>query len=173
VAAVPALGKALKDSQVEVRRAAAGALMKMGTDAKTALGSLQEALKDRDKFVRCQAIRTLGGLGKDAESAIPAMAQCLGDDVAEVRLCAVEELGRLGPLAQSTLPLLKMAQQRDNRATIRQAAGEAIKKIEMPFNNTPAQSSSSPDSVSISNLSPELNWTLIYYHELAIRLKLF
>ena len=129
---MPALGTALKDRQVDVRRAAVQTLSKLGAEAKVALSDLILAFKDQDKLVRTLAIHCVGGLGKDAEPAVPALAQCLADSAVEVRLVAAEELGRLGPIARAALSDLKERQKGDSNGAVREAASEAVKKVEPP-----------------------------------------
>ncbi len=60
-AAVPALRKALKDPDRDVRKAATRALVKMGA---AAVPALRKALKDPDEGVRKAAADALGKLGQ-------------------------------------------------------------------------------------------------------------
>jgi HEAT repeat protein len=93
------------------------------------LPALTEALQDSDKFVRTLAIQAIGGLGKDAQNSVTALSKCLTDSSVEVRLAAIEELEHLGPTAKAALPALQEAQKNDRRAAVREAAGEAVKKV--------------------------------------------
>jgi HEAT repeat protein len=127
--ALPSLVKALGDKDVDMRRQVALALSKLGPDAKAALPVLKEALADPDRFVRCHAIRALGGLVKEEPAVIGLLASCLKQDTVDVRLAALEELGQSGPLAKAAESAVKGALT-DNRAVVREAAAEALKKIQ-------------------------------------------
>ena len=61
--AVPALIKALKDKEAEVRSASAAALGAVGPEAKAAVSALVEALKDAESEVRVSAVEAIGGIG--------------------------------------------------------------------------------------------------------------
>jgi HEAT repeat protein len=91
-----------------------------------------EALKDSDKFVRPLVIHTLGNLDSEAEMVVPALVLRLSDDVVEVRLAAIEELGRFGPAAKAALPALRDLQGSDSSKMVREAAGNALKRIRPP-----------------------------------------
>jgi HEAT repeat protein len=58
-AAIPALARAVKDVDVEVRRQAVLALLNMGTVAGQALPELRSALDDPDSQVRTYAARAV------------------------------------------------------------------------------------------------------------------
>ena len=128
--ATPALIKALQDANAEVRQQAAYGLGRIKPDAMLALPELLKAVKDKDKSVRCHAIHALGALGKPATSAIPELIRVLKEDVvADVRLAAIEELATFGPDARAALDVLMIAS-RDGKPAIREAAQEAVKKIQ-------------------------------------------
>jgi HEAT repeat protein len=82
--------------------------------------------------VRSLAIQCVGSFGKEAEPAVPSLVRCLADEAVEVRLVAVEALGRLGSVARGALSALKETEKNDSRAEVRDAAAEALKKIEGP-----------------------------------------
>jgi HEAT repeat protein len=128
--AVQELVKALEDSQTDVRQYAALALGKIGPDASAAEPSLQKTLKDKDQEVRCQAARALGGLGKAGLPALPELIRLLkDDDVAEVRIAVIQVLGDFGPDAKDAVDALSIAS-RDGRPAIREAASDALKKVQ-------------------------------------------
>lgn len=128
--AAPALFKALEDSNPDVRQQAAYALGKINPDPKLALPELLKAIKDKDKSVRYYAIHALGSLGKPAAPAIPELIRVLKEDVvADVRLAAIEELANFGPDAKAALGALMIAS-RDGKPAIREAAQDAVKKIQ-------------------------------------------
>jgi HEAT repeat protein len=129
--AVPALAAALKDKQLDVRRAAAVALDLMGTDAKPAFATLKQAARDEDKSVRAQVAHALGNLGKEMPAeVVPVLVDRLQDTVLDVRVAAALALGFIGPEAKAAVPALTGAA-RDGLAPLREAAGEALKKIQM------------------------------------------
>jgi HEAT repeat protein len=128
--AASAILKLLHDDNAEIRQAAALGLSKIGPEASTALPELLKAARDRDKSVRCHAIHAIGSLGKPAMSAIPELIEILRkDEVADVRVAAIEELAAFGPDAKAAIDALNTAA-RDGRPAIREAAQEALKKIQ-------------------------------------------
>jgi HEAT repeat protein len=90
--AVEPLIAAFKDGDLDVRRAAAGALGAIG-DAR-AVEPLIAALKDGDFDVRWAAARALGEIG-DARAVEPLIA-ALKDEVSHRRWAAAEALGKIG-----------------------------------------------------------------------------
>jgi len=128
--AAAAVLSSLQDANVEVRQAAAIALARISPPADLAMPKLLKAIHDPDKSVRCHAIHALGALGKPAVSAIPELIEILRkDDTADVRLAAIEELASFGPDAKAALDSLTVAS-KDGRPAIREAAQEALKKIQ-------------------------------------------
>ena len=128
--AVPSLVKALHDPQVDVRQQAAIALGKIGPDAGPALPELIKAARETDKSVRCHAIHAIGSLGKSGIGAIPELVKIMkDDDVIEVKLAAIDELASFGPDAAEAVEPLKLAA-KDGRIAIREAANDALKKIQ-------------------------------------------
>src|SRR6267142_432625 len=103
----------------------------MGPDAKTALAALKEAAKDEDKSVRAQVVHVLGNLGKELPAdVVPVLIDRLQDTVLDVRVASALALGVIGPEAKAAVPALVSAA-RDGLAPLREAAGEALKKIQM------------------------------------------
>lgn len=86
--AVPALILALKDSDVEVRRAAANSLSNL--DDPRAVPGLIDALKDSDSEVRCSAAHGLGSL--EDKRAVPGLVALLKDSNKDVRQAALSAL---------------------------------------------------------------------------------
>ena len=120
----------LRDPNAEIRQLSALALAKVPLDATAALPELLKAASDPDRSVRCYAIHAIGSLGKGAVSAIPELIAILSkDNVAEVRLAVIEELARFGPDAKAALEVLTVAS-RDGRPAVREAAQEALKRIQ-------------------------------------------
>jgi hypothetical protein len=139
-AAVTALGKALhwekdKDNApVEVRRAAAVALLKIGSKATSVWPVIETSMKtDPDTYVRSQVIRLAGALGREESAAVPALTNaCLKDGSPDNRLAAIQELGALGRVAVSAKGTLAQIMREDGRQVLRNAAAAALKKIEAP-----------------------------------------
>lgn len=131
-AALPALVAALADRDAEMRQQAAVTLGQMGPSVSAALPELLKATRDKDKSVRSDAIHALGKMGKAAVPVIPDLIRILKDEeVPEVKLAAIQELGEFGPDAKLALEALTIAS-RDGRPSIREAAAEALKKIQKP-----------------------------------------
>jgi hypothetical protein len=79
---VPALIESLKDSDPEVRQAAAATLAHVGREA---VAPLVEVLKDKDRQIRANAAYVLGQIGTPAQEAVPALTKVLKDEDKEVR----------------------------------------------------------------------------------------
>jgi HEAT repeat protein len=129
--AVPALAEALVDAKnVELRRAAAVALEQIGPPAVKALPKLRQATHDEDKFVRGHAAHALSAIGKDAADAIPDLVRLVKDDaVTDVRVAAAEALGIVGVRTPDAVDALTTAS-RSSQTVLREAAAEALKKLE-------------------------------------------
>lgn len=99
-ATVPSITKAMKDSDVTVRRVATQLPGLIGANAKSAVPELTAALKDEDDLVRENAARSLGEIGPDAKSAVaPLLERLQKDEERDVREHAAKALGRIGPQA--------------------------------------------------------------------------
>ena len=107
--AVPALGAALADRNLDVRYWAASALKKIGPEAKRAIPGLISALK------------TFPGGNPELE----------GPEryFPDVRSVAAEALGAIGPAAKEAIPALREAT-KDKNSDVQAAATEALKRIE-------------------------------------------
>jgi HEAT repeat protein len=90
--AVPALSRALGDTESTVRKRSAWALGAL--DASEAVPALIEALKDSDAGVREQVAWALGAIGD--RRAVDGLIGALGDSVASVRKQAAWALGAIG-----------------------------------------------------------------------------
>ena len=103
-AAVPELARALADSDVEVRQAAAWSLSQVGPTAGAgAVARLAEVLADPDPRTRDLAAVALATMGRQAQSAVPALIRALGDPVDYVRAPAADALGSVGPAARDAV----------------------------------------------------------------------
>jgi HEAT repeat protein len=123
--ALPALVRALKDRDWQVRCEAAVAVARVALPEK-ALPALRDTLKDDDWQVRRASARALGLLGSGAA---PALAGALEDRHALVVAQAARALGRLGPEAAEAAPALVRAVERGRSPTLRRVAGEALGKV--------------------------------------------
>src|SRR5260221_3519882 len=94
-AAVPALVKAMKNPNVEVRATAAKGLGKWAGSDEPAILALTNALHDKELQVRGAAALSLGELGAGAESAIPALREAAKDADVSVAEKAKEALSRV------------------------------------------------------------------------------
>src|SRR5436853_416173 len=95
--------QALKDPSPKIRREAAVALGKAGTQSKGAVPDLAAALKDSDDGVRIQSANALWSISADAAGAVPELTAALKDKNAEVRLNAAGALGEMGSSAGSAV----------------------------------------------------------------------
>jgi HEAT repeat protein len=135
--AVDALVAALKGKEPEVRRAAIVSLGRIGFKAKDAWPAVQVLLDPKnepDVAVRTQAIRVAGVIGReDAAAVVTALANLLKlEGNVEAKIAAVQELASLGEASKGAIPQLNELAQNDPRASVREAALAAVKKIENP-----------------------------------------
>jgi HEAT repeat protein/S1-C subfamily serine protease len=157
--AAPALAEALKDPDPLIRRSALDGLAQYGADAKPAVPALREILrgKAKDKTLQQSAIDVLTQLGPDAKEAIPDLVEALEDPLlrdgavtalgkmgklavpdlknalkdnsAKLRTGACMALGEIGADAKETVFLLSSLQ-RDPNPTVRDAASDALRKVQ-------------------------------------------
>jgi HEAT repeat protein len=138
-ASVPALARALRDPDADMRRDVAVALDVLGggwwqfpdgskLDIRPALPALLPALRDADPGVRAWAARDIGDMGAAAAAAVPALRAMLRSRDAGSRGGACSALGAVGPAARAALPDLRRALD-DASPAVRQAAGDAIASI--------------------------------------------
>ncbi|HEX3314178.1 MAG TPA: HEAT repeat domain-containing protein [Gemmataceae bacterium] len=127
---IPPLAESLSDPAVEIRRAAAIALVRQKQDAKLAWPKVQAAIKDADPAVRYQLIRVAGNMAKESpESIVLLVDEAKKDANIENRLAAIQELGQLAPYAAQIGPVLTDLATNDTEAVIRAAADAAMKKL--------------------------------------------
>lgn len=107
--AVPALTKALANSEVHVRQQAADALGRIGPTARPAVLALIAALKDQDAEVRWRAAVAIGQIGANDSGGVAALAALLKDNDAQVRDRVAEALGRIGQSSDQVRGLLEDA----------------------------------------------------------------
>lgn len=140
-ASVPALARALRDPDPEMRRNVAVALDIVGggwwhfpdggsrLDLRPALPALLTALRDSDPGVRAWAAQDISDLGGDAGTAVPRLRAMLHSADAESRGTACGALGAIGFAARGALPDLRHALS-DSSPEVRQSARDAITRID-------------------------------------------
>ncbi len=103
--AIPSLGKAVLDSEVDVRQEAANTLGKLGAKAAPAVPSLAKGLQqNRDWWnVRKAIIEALGDIGPAAAGAIPNLVEMMQDKDDDVRKAALNAIRKIGPSAVQAL----------------------------------------------------------------------
>jgi HEAT repeat protein len=163
--AVPLLIESLKDKDGGVRERSADSLGKIGCDNDAVIPALIDALKEKD--VRLHAARALGSFGAKAKVAVPALIAMAKEGTPAsksdsdsppdkpsskakpsrslVRVAAISALGGIGPDAKEAIPLLTQAA-KDKDAKVRDAAQEALRKIENPTAKSPASDKKDADS---------------------------
>jgi HEAT repeat protein len=129
--AIPALVKALKDSDETVARQAGRSLRAIGAPTRDDLPLLIEGIRDANPRVRNYAVEALGKMGAEARSAVPALAQVLKakETDTELRQQAARTLGQIGPAATAQgVPALSEAL-KSPEAVVREAAAETLGKF--------------------------------------------
>jgi vesicle coat complex subunit len=134
-ATVPAvlgpLGGALKDSDPEVRKAAALALGKQGPAAKPATKQITDAMKDNDKEVRSIAVQALADIDADNPEHLGIISKLLDDKELDVKMAAVAALGSMGPTAKPAVPALQESLKNEKDFTFKRMVSEAIANINL------------------------------------------
>jgi HEAT repeat protein len=130
--AIPkALAATLKDSCVDVRRAAASALGAFGASAAEALADVDSALGDADPTVRraaAESKRLIKAHSAEVTSAIAGWHEDLTSRDAAVRYSAAEALGEMGRRAVLAIPALTRLL-KDEDDIVRGAARTALHNI--------------------------------------------
>jgi HEAT repeat protein len=138
---VPALARALRDPDPEMRRDAAVALDVIAggwwhfadggskLDMRPALPALLMALKDADPGVRAWAAQDISDIGEGAATAVPLLRAMVHSPDPGSRGSACIALGGIGPAARGALPDLRQALS-DSSPEVRQSARAAIGSID-------------------------------------------
>jgi HEAT repeat protein len=130
-AAVDSLCKALSSPKANVRAGAADVLREMGGVATGAKNALAKTLNDQNRWVRWYAAEAFGNMGADAATAVDALLPLVEHKDAFTRRRAVESLGRIGSPAKKAVPALTKVRNRDPDKSVRDAAGIALRQINM------------------------------------------
>lgn len=140
-ASVPALARALRDPDPEMRRDVAVALDVVGggwwhfpdgeskLDLRPALPALLTALGDADPGVRAWASQDISDIGGAAATAVPRLRAMLHSPDPQSRGSACSALGGIGFAARGALPELQQALG-DPSPQVRQAARAAMTRID-------------------------------------------
>ena len=138
---VPALARALRDPDPEMRRDVAVALDVVGggwwhfpdggrkLDLRPALPALLAALQDSDPGVRAWVAQDISDIGSGAATAVPRLRAMLRSPDPESRGSACNALGAIGSAARAALPDLRRALD-DSSPEVRQSASDAIARID-------------------------------------------
>jgi HEAT repeat protein len=93
------------------------------------VASLIQQLENSQLTVRIHAGILLAGMGTQARPAVHALTELLSSDAVQDRRLAAMTLGALADDISETLPLLRNAR-RDNDATVRRFAAQAVEEID-------------------------------------------
>lgn len=107
--ALSALQSALHDGDAEIRRSAAWAAARLGSEGSTLLPHLTMALGEAEEEVRRQAAQALGTTGGAGERSIGALFRALADERESVRWEAALALAKLKLAAPRDVPALMAA----------------------------------------------------------------
>jgi HEAT repeat protein len=129
--AIPALTKALQDTEGSVRVAAALALWQIDQKSPEVIAELKASLRNEDDKVRGLAAAALGEMGPKAQQAAAALALTLesSNEEEEVRLQAAQALWRIEHRPEQILEIVRTLL-KSRSADIRQAAAALLKQIE-------------------------------------------
>ncbi|GEM_PF-4325622 len=140
---------ALGSDQPLVRMKAAMDLGQMGPRAKDALAALTRVSEgDPDSYVRQAALEAVGKIrvtGGGGDPRLEALIANLKSADALVRMKAAMDLGQMGAQAKAAVPALTEASRSDTDPYARQAAADALAKIEKAAAGTGGTTTERPD----------------------------
>jgi HEAT repeat protein len=126
---VSGLVEALKHDDSSVRHRAAGALSRLGAEAKAAVPALIEALGHWDSMTRAAAAGALGAIGPDSREAISVLERALTDADPVVKMCAASALRDICPGSGERMQALTAMLNQKNRPRpkgVWEAIGESM-----------------------------------------------
>lgn len=133
---VQAVAGVLTDADIETRRAAIRTLARFGPAASPVADAILKAARtDKDREVRVAAVRAFAAaLGPNLKGRAKDLYPSLDDTELEVRVTTIEALGALGNDLKDDTETLAALRKRlsDPQAKAREAAAQAIKRIESP-----------------------------------------
>ncbi|MBI2946272.1 MAG: HEAT repeat domain-containing protein [Verrucomicrobia bacterium] len=127
--AVPAVIRAVEFDNPNVRLAAVNFLLAMGPDAQVRISPLIRLVNDKDEGLAWAGLTLVARPARDSPKAMRAVTQALQHESFRVRGKAAITLGQLGARAKEGIPALQAAL-KDEYWNVREAAAEALKKIE-------------------------------------------
>lgn len=128
--AVPALTKALRDTDNSVRRSAADALGEIGSAAKNSAPALVQLLNEQDEDLRISAAFSLMIIDREATAAlaIPVLIEAMKHQDEDVRSTAGYVLRNVGPEAKGAVPVL-IGLLNEPDKNVRKTAALVLRKI--------------------------------------------
>jgi HEAT repeat protein len=135
-AAIPALIKVVDRGSPDERIGAAHSLLRIDPENWNFMPVLLAGLQDKNKKVRDYATIVVGELGPKGKAAVPMLRKNLNTEDVKLCIASVNALGDIGPTAQSAVPALRELLRSENRA-VRDAAAQALKRIEAPPDELP------------------------------------
>ena len=108
----------LRDPNVEVRRAAAHALVVQPVNDERVIAELTKTVSDKDSEVRYESIEALGKLGPAAKSSLPLVRLRLEDGEKNVRLRAAFSIQKIDAADRSFVPVLTGAMREGDGRTL-------------------------------------------------------
>lgn len=122
----------LEHAEVEVRIAAATAILRVEEKSEPAVAALAAALKDKDHLRRKSAADELGWRPRSAKSAIPALLAATGDEKMEVRAAVAEALGKIASPAAADVIAQLQKMLADPEPWVRGHAATALWNLDVP-----------------------------------------
>lgn len=118
-----------KKAPVLLRRSAAVTLVQLEPASTQVWPAVQAGLKDTNQAIRSEAVRLGSKVCPSVPELVPELLRLTRDKHIEVQLAAIQELGELGPTARAAAAALEQIARTGPRASLREAAAAALKKI--------------------------------------------
>jgi len=127
---LPRILDRVEDKDERVRLAALRTAVMIANDANSVQRAVEGRLKDDNIWVRLFAAEAHAHINRKVDEAMEILLKAVGDPAADVRVTAVNILGEIGPAAKHATAKLTALKKNDTSEQVRQAATEALKKIE-------------------------------------------